>query len=68
MTKELKQQVEARGVKELGSLKGVEALSVQELQEIEGGLRIVIGTLRIVERDGSREKGHRWRWGWQDEW
>ena len=35
MKREFNQQVEARGVKELGSLKGVEALSVQELQEIE---------------------------------
>lgn len=35
MKREFNQQVEARGVKELGSLEGVEALSVQELQEIE---------------------------------
>ena len=60
MTNKIKQQVEARGVKELDSLKGVEALSVKELQEIEGGLSFNL--LGIVEHDPSRDKGHRWKW------
>ena len=45
-----------------------EALNEQELRETEGGLRIKILGLTVVERDGTRDKGHRWRWGWQKEW
>ncbi len=66
MTNKFKQQVEARGVKKLDSLKGVETLSVQELREIEGGFSFNL--FGIVEHDPSRDKGHRWKWFWQNEW
>ena len=62
------QQVEAQGVKKLDSFKGFETLNSKELQGIEGGFKIGINNILLIERDGSRPKGHRWRWFWQSEW
>lgn len=51
-------------MKKFDSFKGFQELNVQELQEIDGGLNI----FGIIERDGTRAKGHRWKWFWQSEW
>ena len=64
MTKSINKQVEAQGVKKLDSFKGFQELNAKELQEIDGGLNI----FGIIERDGTRAKGHRWKWFWQPEW
>ena len=64
MTKSINKQVEAQGVKKLDSFKGFQELNAKELQEIDGGLNI----FGIIERDGTRPKGHRWKWFWQSEW
>ena len=58
------QQVEAQGAKKLDSFKGFQELNSKELREVDGGLNI----FGIIERDGTRPKGHRWKWFWQPEW
>ncbi|ACU92653.1 hypothetical protein Coch_1098 [Capnocytophaga ochracea DSM 7271] len=67
MTLKRTQQVEAQGVKKLDSFKGFETLNSKELQGIEGGCGH-LNIMNIIERDGCRPKGHRWKWFWQDEY
>lgn len=42
MTKKIKTQVEVQGTKKLDSIKGVQLLSLNEMQEIEGGIAPII--------------------------
>ena len=51
-------------MKKLDSFKGFQELNTKELQEVDGELNI----FGIIERDGTRPKGHRWKWFWQPEW
>ena len=63
-TKLQSKQKEPNKQKKLDSFKGFETLNSKQLQEIDGGLNI----FGIIERDGTRAKGHRWKWFWQSEW
>ena len=67
MTLKRTQQVEAQGVKKLDSFKGFQELNSKELKEVEGGC-VHLNILNIIEHDGCRPKGHRWKWFWQEDY
>ena len=54
-------------MKKLDNFKGFQELNSKELKEVEGGC-VHLNIMNIIERDGCRPKGHRWKWFWQDEY
>lgn len=58
MDKQIKKQVEAQGVKKLDSIKGVQALNMQELKEVEGGVAPIVVALAIAIYFLSTQKAY----------